>query len=68
MPRANYLRLPAYTLFFLFLLPSGSWSEEVLEKPAALVIPDGTSVKLQMLRTISSAHAQKGERLDFVVV
>ena len=68
MPRANYLRLPAYTLLFLFLLPSGSWSEEVLEKPAALVIPDGTSVKLQMLRTISSAHAQKGERLDFVVV
>ena len=68
MPRANYLRLPAYTLLFLFLLPSGSWSEEVRESPAPLVIPDGTPVKLQMVRTISSVHARKRDRLDFVVV
>ena len=36
--------------------------------PTRLVVPDGTPVKLQMVRTISSAHAKKGDRLDFVVV
>jgi hypothetical protein len=38
------------------------------EGPASLVIPDGTPVELQMVCTISSAHAQKNDRLDFVVV
>jgi hypothetical protein len=33
-----------------------------------LVVLDGTPVKLQMVRTISSAHAKAGDRLDFVVV
>ena len=33
-----------------------------------VVVLDGTPVKLQMVRTISSAHAKAGDRLDFVVV
>jgi LssY C-terminus len=33
-----------------------------------VVLLDGTPVKLQMVRTISSAHAKAGDRLDFVVV
>jgi len=68
MTRANHRSLPAYAFLFLFLLPSGSWSQELHERPAPMVIPDGTPVKLQIVRTISSAHAQKGDRLDFLVV
>ncbi len=68
MPRTNYLSLPAYILLFLLLLPSGSWSQDVHESPTPLFIPDGTPVKLQLIRTISSAHSQKDDRLDFVVV
>ena len=67
MPRANR-SLAAYALLFLFLLPSVFWGQEVHDSPSRLVIPDGTAVKLQMVRTISSAHAQKGDHLDFVVV
>jgi hypothetical protein len=66
MPRANRRSVLAYTL--LFLLSSGSWGQELREGPTHLVIPDGTPVKLQMMRTISSAHAREGDHLDFVVV
>ena len=68
MPRANHLSLPASILIFLLLLPSSFWGQEVRESPTQLVIPDGTPVKLQMLRTISSARAEKSDRLDFVVI
>jgi hypothetical protein len=66
MPRANRRSLLAYTL--LFLLSSCSWGQELRGGLTHLVIPDGTPVKLQMVRTISSAHARDGDRLDFVVV
>jgi hypothetical protein len=68
MPGANCLRWPCYILLFLFLLASSCWSEEVHASPALMAIPDDTPVRLQMVRTISSAHARKGDRLDFVVV
>lgn len=35
---------------------------------AETVIPDGTPVKLRLLRTITSTHARRGDRLDFEVV
>ena len=66
MPRANR-SLPAYAFVFLFLLPSGLWGQEVHENTTRLVIPNSTPVKLRMMRTISSAHAHPGDRLDFVV-
>jgi hypothetical protein len=69
MPHANRCSLAAYAFFcFLFLVPSFSWGQDVHDGPTRLFIPDGTPVKLQMVRTISSAHAQKSDRLDFVVV
>jgi hypothetical protein len=34
----------------------------------AILVADGTPVQLQMVRTISSAHAKVGDGLDFVVV
>jgi hypothetical protein len=67
MPRANR-SLPAYAFVFLFLLPSGLWGQEMHENTTRLVIPNSTPVKLRMMRTISSAHAHPGDRLDFVVV
>jgi len=59
--------LPAYVLFVFFVLPCGSFAQALLPSSAALVIADGTPVKLQLKQTISSAYAQKGDRLDFVV-
>jgi len=59
--------LPAYVLFFFFVLPCGSFAQALLPSSAELVIADGTPVKLQLVQTISSAHARKGDRLDFVV-
>jgi hypothetical protein len=57
----------AYVLFFFFALPCASFAQALLPSSAALVIADGTPVKLQLKQTISSAHARKGDRLDFVV-
>jgi hypothetical protein len=57
----------AYALFFLLVLPCGSFAQVLLPSSAELVIADGTPVKLQLEQTISSAHAHKGDRLDFVV-
>jgi hypothetical protein len=58
--------LAAYVLFFL--LPCGSFAQELLPSSTKLSIAGGTPVKLQLAQTISSAHARKGDRLDFVVV
>lgn len=60
--------LRAYVLFFFFVLPCGCFAQESLPSSAEMVIPDGTPVKLRFAQTISSAHARKGDRLDFVVV
>src|SRR5579862_199994 len=57
----------AYILFFFFVLPCGAFAQALLPGSAELVIADGTPVKLQLKQTISSAHARKGDRLDFVV-
>jgi hypothetical protein len=52
---------------FLMLLPLGAWAEELPPAPATVVIKSGTPVKLQFAKTICSATAHKGDRLDFVV-
>src|SRR5690348_7070166 len=58
-----------YTILFsLLLLLPASLGLQAQEVPTQLVVPDGTPVKLQMARTISSTAAQKGDPLDFVVV
>jgi hypothetical protein len=65
--RRHHRTLPAYVLFFFFVLPCGSFAQALLPSSAKLVIADGTPVKLQLDQTISSTHARKGDRLDFVV-
>src|SRR5579864_812946 len=57
-----------YALTIFALLPCGSFAQELPPSPASLTIADSTPVKLQLTQTISSAHARKGDRLEFVVV
>ena len=57
-----------YVLFIFALLPCGSFAQELLPSSASLTIADSTPVKLQLTQTISSAHARKGDHLEFVVV
>ncbi len=51
----------------MFLLPCAS-AQDMSAIPARLTIPDGTPVKLRLAENVSSAHASRGDRLDFVVV
>jgi hypothetical protein len=66
MSVADHLTLTVYA--FLLLLPQGLFGQGRPAGAAKLVIESGTPVRLQLARTISSAHALKGDRLDFVVV
>src|SRR5277367_4141342 len=65
LSRAERFTSLVYAL--LFLLAHGLFGEGLAGRPARLVIESGTPVKLQLAQTISSAHAHKSDRLDFVV-
>ena len=65
--RRHHGPLPAYVLFIFFVQPCCSFAQALPPSSAELLIPDGTPIKLQLDQTISSAHARKGDRLDFVV-
>jgi hypothetical protein len=66
-PMPDHRTLPAYVLLFFFFLPCGSFAQVLLPSSAQIVIADGTPVNLQLDQTISSAHARKEDRLDFLV-
>jgi hypothetical protein len=68
MSRAVHLAPPVYALLLLLLLPHGLFGQGLPASPAKLLMESGTPVKLQFAQTISSAHAHKRDRLDFVVV
>jgi hypothetical protein len=59
---------PILFLCALLLLPHGLFGQGLPAGADMIFIESGTPVKLQMTRTISSAHAHKGDRLDFVAV
>ena len=50
---------------FFVLQTSAQQPESV---PARLTTPDGTPIRLRLAENVSSAHAHKGDRLNFVVV
>ncbi len=60
-------KMSACVLLAIFLLSSAS-AQEISATPARLLIPLGTPVKLQLVDSVSSAHARPGDPLDFVVV
>ena len=66
MSGADHLTLPVYAL--LLMLPQGLFGQGLPVPSAKLVMERGTPVKLQLAQTVSSAHAHKGDCLDFVVV
>jgi hypothetical protein len=68
MPSRYHGTLPAYALFVFLILPCGCYAQAPIPSSGALVIAGGTPVKLQLAQTISSAHAHRGDRVDFVVV
>jgi hypothetical protein len=65
MSRALHLALAAYALL---LVPAHALFGQELLVPAKLVLRSGTTVRLQVARTISSAHAHKNDRLEFVAL
>lgn len=65
MSRAVHLAAHVYALFLL--LPLGLCGQEVPASLTTLLLKSGTPVTLDFAQTISSAHAHKGDHVDFVV-
>lgn len=57
----------AYLLLIAFLALSVS-AQQVNSTTAPLTIPDGTPIELRLVESVSSNHAHKGDRLNFIVV
>jgi len=66
MTCAKSLTLPLYML--LLLLAPGLFCQGLPVSPSVLLMKSGTPVELRLAETISSAHAHKGDRLEFEVV
>jgi hypothetical protein len=62
MPGRDHRTSLTFVLFFL--LPIGSFAQELLRGSAELVIADCTPVKLRLAQTISSAHLVAVDRFD----
>jgi hypothetical protein len=60
-------KIQAHILLAMFLAPFGP-AQEMSSVPARITIPDGTSVKLQLAETISSARAHVGDDVSLIVV
>lgn len=57
---------PTYFLLITFLVLSVSAQE--LKDSTRLTIPDGTPIEVRLVESVSSNHAHKGDRLNFIVV
>ncbi len=57
----------AYVLLITLLRPLG-FRQQVKDTTAQLTIPDGTPIELRLVESVSSNHAHKGDRLNFIVV
>lgn len=67
MLRRSSLNLPICVLLSLCLASCVS-AQEIEVAAEHLTIPDGTPIKVQLVQSVSSAHAKVGDPLDFVVV
>jgi LssY C-terminus len=65
MFRAKRKVLPASAL--LLLLPLGLFGQGMPLSSTKLTVQSGTPIKFQLTQTVSSAHAHKSDRLDFIV-
>ncbi len=64
---AYFGKVSAYILVTIFLVPWAS-AQEITAIPARFTIPDGIPIQLQLVESVSSAHARPGDQLDFIVV
>jgi hypothetical protein len=65
----TYAKRLARPLYMLLLLPApGLFCQGLPTSPSVLLMKSGTPVELRSAETISSAHAHKGDRLEFEVV
>lgn len=64
---ACFRKIQAHILLAMLLAPFGP-AQEMSSVPARITIPDGTSVKLQLAETISSARAHVGDDVSLIVV
>ena len=64
MSRAAFL---ASVYAFFLMLPHALFGQGLPAIPTNLVLQRGTPVELQSVKTITSARARKGDRLEFVV-
>jgi hypothetical protein len=55
------------TVVLLWLVPCALFCQQATPAPTHLIVPRGTPVRLRLAETVSSKHAYKGERLQFVV-
>ena len=67
MPRVCPQKVLVCLLLPLLLL-GGLSAQELSSTSATLIIPDGTPVNLRLAESVSSAHANVGDVLNFVVV
>jgi hypothetical protein len=68
MPMAYPERLTRPLYILLLSIAPGQFGHGLQASPAVLMMKSGTPVKLRLAETISSAHARKGDRLEFEVV
>ena len=64
---ACFRKIQAHILLAMLLASFGP-AQEMSSVPARITIPDGTSVKLQLAETISSARAHVGDDVSLIVV
>jgi hypothetical protein len=72
---AQHARRPRVLLNVLFsvgwlplLLPQCVLGQQPVPVAKPITVPEGTPVQLRLAETVSSAHARKGDRLEFTVV
>jgi hypothetical protein len=53
---------------WLLLFSPAVFGQHLADGPASVVVPQGTPVQLRLAETVSSAHAHKGDLLEFMVL
>ncbi len=63
-----YTRGTSGYILLIALLALSVSAQQVKDTTAQLTIPDGTPIELRLVESVSSNHAHKGDRLNFIVV
>ncbi len=64
----HYTRGTSVYVFLIALLTLSVSAQQAKDTTAQLTIPDGTPIELRLVESVSSNHAHKGDRLNFIVI